>query len=459
MAKEEKKRLTGVKEIAEYLDMSVSSVYRWEKNLNLPLHRVGDKDGYTVYADKDELDDWLSNFKSEIVSRSAKNKKRQIFSISLIAIGAISIFLVLAPHLNRNSDINNRADLLIKEQDANANENNLVGPEIFTTEGGFVHVKSRNGDLLWSYRMAMEEINNYQLINNMSIFDIDKDNFKEIASKTYDLETNKSYLCLFDHDGQEIWKRSVDSNQTFNNVGTGDDYSCGLVKFALSENKEILIISHWRNRVRFSSIIACHDLAGNLLYQYLNIGHHSEYILHDLDEDGVDEIIFSGTNNLLNGEGILGVLPLTGFRGISPPNQIEPEYADLSFRLSIYVPDNPIPGNQLVYIRFKRNNYLQKYQKQYMKTNILGIDKGILNVELEISENEDSPKWGLFFCFVFDRLLNLKYVIPMRDTQRFYSEAEGNGEIDIPIENFLDVLAENVLRWEDGQWVPNPREK
>ena len=96
---------------------------------------------------------------------------------------------------------------------------------------------------------------------------------------------------------------------------------------------------------------------------------------------------------------------------------------------------------------------------QYMKTNILSIDKGILNVELEISENEDSPKWGLFFCFVFDRLLNLKYVIPMRDTQRFYSEAEGNGEIDIPIENFLDVLAENVLRWEDGQWVPNPREK
>jgi len=52
MAKEEKKRLTGVKEIAEYLNMSVSSVYRWEKNLNLPLHRVADKDGYTVYEDK-----------------------------------------------------------------------------------------------------------------------------------------------------------------------------------------------------------------------------------------------------------------------------------------------------------------------------------------------------------------------------------------------------------------------
>jgi len=459
MAKEEKKRLTGVKEIAKYLNMSASSVYRWEKNLNLPLYRVADKDGYTVYADKDELDDWLLNFKSEIVSRPTENKKRLILLISLIAIGAISIFLVLTTSLNRDSEIDNRADLFINEQDASANKNSLVGPEIFTTDGCYVQVKSRNGEFLWSYRMAEREIKDEDLINNMSIFDIDKDNIKEIASKTYDLETNKSYLSLFDHDGKEIWKRRVDSNQTFNNVVTGDDYSCGLVNFALSENEEILIISHWRNRVRFSSIIACHDLAGNLLYQYLNIGHHSEYRLYDLDEDGVDEIIFSGTNNLLNGEGILGVLPLTGFHGISPPSQIEPEYADLSFRLSIYIPDNPISGNQLVYIRFKRNNYLKKYQKQHMKTNILSIDKGILNVELEFSDYEDSPTWGLFFCFVFDRLLNLKYVTPTRNTPRFYSEVLEKGEIDISSEEFLDVLKANVLWWKDGQWVPNPLDK
>lgn len=459
MAKEEKKRFTGVKEIAKYLDVSVSSVYRWEKNLNLPLHRVADKDGYTVYADKDELDDWLLNFKSEIVNRSTRLKKRLILSVFMIAVIVISIVLILTNRLNRNSDIDNRSDVLINESAAVSDRNDRIGPEIFTTEGGFVQVKTRSGEFLWSYRMDKEEIKNNQINNNMSIFDIDKDNFKEIASRTYDLETNKSYLCLFDHDGKEIWKRRVDSNQTFNNVTTGDDHSCGSVKFALSESGEILIISHWRNRVRFSSIIACHDLAGNLLYQYLNIGHHSEYILYDLDEDGVDEIIFSGTNNLLNGEGILGVLPLTGFHGISPPHQIEPEYADLSFRLSVYIPDNPIPGNQLVYIRFKRNNYLQKYQKLHMRTNIISIDKGILNVELEISDYEDDPKWGLFFCFVFDRLLNLKYVIPMRDTQRFYSEVLEKGEIDISLEEFLDVLKANVLRWEDGQWVPNPREK
>ena len=459
MAKEDNKRLIGVKEIAKYLNMSVSSVYRWEKNLNLPLHRVADKDGYTVYAEKDELDDWLSSFRPEIVSRPKRVKKRLILLISVIAIGVISIFLILTVILNQDSDIDKRSDLLIKESAVESDKKDRNGPEIFTTEGGFVHVKSRNGDLLWSYRMDKEEIEDKYLVEYMSISDIDRDNYLEIASKTYDTETDRSYLCLFDHDGKEIWRRRIESDQTFSNMEIGDDFFCAAVKFALSENEETLVISGWRNKVRFLSNIACHDLAGNLLYQYLNIGHLSGFELYDLDDDGVDEIIFAGTNNLLNGEGILGVLPLTGFHGISPPYQIEPEYADFSFRLSIYIPDNPTPSNQLAYIRFKRIKYLQKYQKQHMKTRILNIDKGILNVELEFSDYGDSPYSRFFFCIVFDRILNLKYVIPIQGISKFYPEALEKGEIDVPLEEFLDVLEANVLRWKDGNWVPNPREK
>jgi len=28
------------------------------------------------------------------------------------------------------------------------------------------------------------------------------------------------------------------------------------------------------------------------------------------------------------------------------------------------------------------------------------------------------------------------------------------GEIDISLEQYLDALAANVLRWQDGEWVP-----
>jgi len=36
----------------------------------------------------------------------------------------------------------------------------------------------------------------------------------------------------------------------------------------------------------------------------------------DLDSDGTDEILFGGTNNLLGGEGITGVLNLDDFREV-----------------------------------------------------------------------------------------------------------------------------------------------
>jgi hypothetical protein len=456
MSQEDNKHLFGVKEIAKYLNMSVSSVYRWEKNLDLPLHRVADKDGYTVYADKDDLDDWLSNLRSKDISRPRKVKKSLILSIPVIAIGVLSIYLILTNRLGRDSDINNRFDSLMKKSAEKLDEKDHIGPEIFTTEGCFVQVKSRSGEFLWSYRMAEREIGNKYLYKYMSISDIDNDNFKEVASKTYDVETDRSYLCLFDHDGKEIWRRSIDTNQTFSNITIGDDFFCGTVKFALSENKSPRIISLWRNNVRFLSIIACHDLAGNLLYQYLNIGHIGDFELYDLNDDGVKEIIFAGTNNLLNGEGIFGVLSLTGFHGVSPPYRIEPEYSDLSFHLSVYVPDNPVPGDQLAYIRFKKTQYLQEFQKQHMKINILSFNKGILNVELEFSDFEDNPNRGLFFCFVFDRSLSLKYVIPMRGTSKYYPEKVEKGEIDIPLDDLLDVLEANVLWWQDGHWILNP---
>jgi hypothetical protein len=250
----------------------------------------------------------------------------------------------------------------------------------------------------------------------------------------------------------------MDSNQTFNNLKISDDYRCEAVKLALAENDRTIVISMWRNRVRFLSIIACHDLDGDLLYKYLNIGHLNGIKLHDLDGDGVDEIIFAGTNNLLNGEGILGVLSLTGFHGISPPSRVEPEYADLSYRLSIYVPDNPNPGNQLVYIRFKRNGYLQKYQNPHIFAEILNINQGTLNVVLSFTDYKKSPSLVFCPCFVFDKVLNLKYVFPTGGLVKFYPDFLERGEIDIPLEGFLDVFAANIFRWEDAYWIPNPSE-
>ena len=51
--------LSSWKEIANYLNIKVRTEQRWEKELNLPIHRVDGAPGTYVYAYPDELNSWL----------------------------------------------------------------------------------------------------------------------------------------------------------------------------------------------------------------------------------------------------------------------------------------------------------------------------------------------------------------------------------------------------------------
>src|SRR5437899_12734457 len=52
--------LNSWKEIASYLDRGVRTVQRWERNLQLPVHRIGKGRRSPVYALIPELHFWMS---------------------------------------------------------------------------------------------------------------------------------------------------------------------------------------------------------------------------------------------------------------------------------------------------------------------------------------------------------------------------------------------------------------
>lgn len=54
-------RLDGWKEIAAHLNRDVRTVRRWEKALQLPVHRLRREKLAAVYAMRDELDAWVQN--------------------------------------------------------------------------------------------------------------------------------------------------------------------------------------------------------------------------------------------------------------------------------------------------------------------------------------------------------------------------------------------------------------
>ena len=51
--------LKSWKDIAAYLKVAVSTVQRWERDLELPVRRAGGKRGSAIMALPSEIDDWL----------------------------------------------------------------------------------------------------------------------------------------------------------------------------------------------------------------------------------------------------------------------------------------------------------------------------------------------------------------------------------------------------------------
>ena len=56
------KKLIGVKELAEYLDISINTVYSWVSMKRIPHYKVGRLPKFNVT----EIDEWLQERKREV---------------------------------------------------------------------------------------------------------------------------------------------------------------------------------------------------------------------------------------------------------------------------------------------------------------------------------------------------------------------------------------------------------
>ena len=68
--------LNSWKEIAEFLDRGVRTVQRWERDLRMPVHRIGTGKRSPVYATIPELKFWLATADVERVQQPQTPKLR-----------------------------------------------------------------------------------------------------------------------------------------------------------------------------------------------------------------------------------------------------------------------------------------------------------------------------------------------------------------------------------------------
>lgn len=426
MAKEND--LIGVKAVADFLSISVRNVYNWEKKFGLPLHRVAGVSGHRIHAYKDELERWL---KSKEKGQLKRNAKRIWIPVAVIVpLFLLSLFILF-------SQINNAEAI----------------PATISADKNVVYLKDNAGKTLWQFT-TKSNIEAEEFKHILDFKDVDQDSHKELIACTYDILTDKYFLTFFDSDIGVGWRKTISPELNFNGVRIDNLFRPSPVRFAREKSGRVVVISKWNHMERFLSIIASHDLDGNLLNTYYHTGHLTQTLeLIDLDKDGIDEIVFTGTNNLLDGEGIVGALPLAGFEGISPPCRIEPEFSHIATRLKKYIADKITHGNQLFYLRFKKKGHLSKYEEYHNSTEIAYFSDDLIQIRLfPWRKSPDLEKFGFDYAFNMD--FALREVLEQSLILNYYPSFLQNGVIDMPLERLKEIYSGIVQRWEDGCWVP-----
>jgi len=92
------KRLDSWKEIAAYLGRDASTVRRWEKQEDLPVHRHGHQQRASVYAYAEELDRWRQNRKPD----ATETRSSQQYAL---AAGFVLVLLTAAWGLWRSGNL------------------------------------------------------------------------------------------------------------------------------------------------------------------------------------------------------------------------------------------------------------------------------------------------------------------------------------------------------------------
>ncbi len=107
-------RLDSWKEIAVYLDRGVRTVYRWEKDEDLPVHRHLHNKRETVYAYRSEIDIWranrsstLGNDRTDGLRFFSENKKTVIG-----AAGGVTLLLLVGLLVWMGSDFSSKPEIL-----------------------------------------------------------------------------------------------------------------------------------------------------------------------------------------------------------------------------------------------------------------------------------------------------------------------------------------------------------
>ena len=434
MTKELKKEnlLTSWKEIAAYLDCDERTCVRWEKKYRLPVHRIDEISKATVFAYKDELDQWLEKFtvsKAFAQEEAAgKRSRRRIFYFLLAFLVILAVRFFLLPRMTSNPQ---PADFRIEK--AHLLVLNEKGKEMWRFDSGVENLMGER-----EYRDHFQFKRKFldrRLLPHLIIKDLNHDGQVEVlfSIQTQD-EDGEGKLFCFNHDGRVLWEFQAGREIKFGERVYSPDYRIqGVDVCDLDGDGNFEIITMAVQRFYFPTQLAVLDADGRILGEYWNAGQFCDLAFIDLNEDGEMEILAAGINNEY-GKGCLVAFDWNEVKGSSPQGKD-------------FACQGCAKGKEKHYILFPLTevDLLEKPVGAIDLINSLGNKQ--ISVKTQLSD----------VYYIFDYNLELQDVQLSHTFKHKYRLAHLEGKIERELNSDYEKrLAQGLLYFNGHTWVSSP---
>lgn len=257
MADPERRRLDSWKEIAHYLGRDVRTVVRWEKERGLPVHRVPGGRSRTIFAQTDELDQWLARGSADTASSdtTAPNDHARYawwrpvpVATSLAVAAIISIGLVAWLRGMQPIDVQ----------------------RLVYRDGGVTALSSR-GDAVWSFTPPLVTGPPPPGLRWYDIGELDNETGPEAVAGAMGPWESVDALYALSNRGRQLWTRTLDDALTIGGVSFGPPWRSSAVDiFAVDGRPRVAWTTH--HHTWAPSILTVFDARGERLDRFVHHG-------------------------------------------------------------------------------------------------------------------------------------------------------------------------------------------
>ncbi len=415
-----KNRFSSWKEIAEYLDCDVKTAQRYEKLRDLPVHRVPGGQRSTVFAYRDEIEEWLKREKLPPLTGATEVQRPPTSRRGIVLAGAAAILLAGAGvfSLTRRRRPIGKVEL---------SDHDLIG-------------RDRGGRELWRHtlqdRPSLEP--GGRLLRTVDWRGAgDPDAVAAVGYRSPAVE--RSELLCYSPSGELRWKwtpttKLLDFNgQPFEDVWYIQDMATA--RFGGRETLWVSIV----NKIRWASAIYRIDPDGSA---HLHFANHGYIILLAAVDDNKDpRLIATGINNAVD-------RPFAAVIGLTDPPSVAPPLGSPRYRYA-----NSPPGSPRRYILLPNSEFNIAKGEPYPIPKQLDVSPNLVKVE-PWDPLTNSP----LYIYEFDTHLRPLKARASAGTITQHRNQHRTGILDHPPETCRELLEPHVLRswtssagWEDVQ--------